>query len=68
MTLSLGEVFPQEQARVRGIMRSCIEIGPSGAFLASICERILQRADRAAVSQDVPAMIAIYQEMRELKE
>jgi hypothetical protein len=65
---TLGDVFPSEQARIRAVMRHALEIGPAGGFLASVCENVLQRADKAAVEQDVAAMITVYQEMREIKD
>jgi len=66
--LTLGDVFPQEQARVRRCMRQGVEIGSAGAFYVSVCENVLQRADKAAIKQDVAQMIAVYQEMREIEE
>lgn len=65
---SLGEAFPVEQERVRQIMLSAKEIGPSGRLLVLICEDVLRRADRAAVQQDLPAMITVYREMQSLTE
>lgn len=65
---SLGEAFPQEQARVRQILGYYKELGPDGAFGAAIIEAVLQRADRAAISGDVVAMIAAYREMQEIHE
>lgn len=65
---SLGEAFPLEQARVRQILGYYKEIGPAGAFGAAMIEDVLRRADRAAIEQDLPAMIRIYQEMQGIQE
>lgn len=65
---SLGEQFPVEQARLRTLLGYGREIGAAGAFYCAVIEDVLRRADRAAVEQDVVAMIRIYQEMQEIKE
>jgi hypothetical protein len=65
---SLGEEYPKQQARVREILGHYKEIGPAGAFGAAWIEALLRRADTAAVEQNLPNMIACYQEMQEVKE
>ena len=65
---SLGEEYPKAQARLRVIVMCAKEIGPAGAFLATIGEDCLRRADKAAIEQDTVAMIRIYQEMMDFKE
>lgn len=62
---SLGEDFPNEQARVRELLGLYKSLGPNGAFGALMIEQVLQRADQAAISGDVIAMIQSYQEMKE---
>lgn len=64
---SLGEAFPEEQARVRTVLGYYKEIGPAGAFGALMIEDVLRRADRAAIEQDTVAMLRIYQEMKEIE-
>lgn len=64
---TLGDDFPVEQARVRKILGYYKEIGPAGAFGALMIEAVLRRADRAAVEQDLPAMICAYQEMKDIE-
>jgi hypothetical protein len=64
---SLGEQFPVEQARCRELLGQYREIGPAGMFGAAIIEDVLQRADQAAISGDVIAMIQVFGEMQELK-
>jgi phosphoserine aminotransferase len=64
---TLGEDYPKMQARVREILLQYKEIGPAGIFGAIMIEDLLQRADKAAIEQDLPAMISIYAEMKEIK-
>lgn len=64
---SLGEAFPEEQARVRTVLGHYKEIGPAGAFGAAMIEDVLRRADKAAIEQDLPAMIRIYQELKDIE-
>lgn len=65
---SLGEQFPLEQARVRKILSLYKELGAPGSFGALMIEQVIQRADKAAVEQDVVAMLQSFQEMQEIKE
>jgi len=64
---SLGEAYPQQQARVREILGFYKEIGPAGAFGAAMIEDVLRRTDTAAMEQDLPAMIRLYREMQEIE-
>jgi hypothetical protein len=64
---TLGDAFPKEQARVRTILGYYKEIGPTGTFGALMIEHLLQRADEAAVKQDVVAMIQVFKEMQEIE-
>lgn len=66
--MTLGEAFPIEQARLRKLLDYGREIGPAGAFYCMVIESVLRRADKAAIEQDLPAMIGIYKEMKEIKE
>jgi hypothetical protein len=61
---TLGDDFPKELARVREVLGYYKEIGPAGAFGAAMIEAALQRADQAAISGDVVAMIRSYQELK----
>jgi hypothetical protein len=65
---SVGEEYPKEQARVREILGHYKEIGPAGAFGAAWIEDVLRRADAAAISGDVLAVLRSFEEMREVKE
>lgn len=65
---SLGEEYPKAQVRLRAIIQIARETGPAGLFMCVMAEDCLRRADRAIAEQDLPAMIAAYQEMMEFKE
>ena len=64
---SLGEAYPEEQARVRKALVIYHEIGPPGRFASIMLEDLLRRADKAVIEQDTVAMIRLYQEMREVE-
>jgi acyl-CoA thioesterase len=66
MEKSLGEALPEEQARVRVVLGHYKEIGPAGMFGAMMIEQSLAAADRAVMSGDVVAMLAAYQNLREI--
>lgn len=68
MSLSVGEDFPNEQARVRTIQQHAREIGPAGAFLVAICELALRNAEQAAISGDLVAILRAYQDLKEFQE
>jgi hypothetical protein len=61
---SVGEQFPIEQARVRKLLGQYREIGPAGTFGAMMIEQALQRADAAAISGDVIAILRSYEELK----
>lgn len=61
---SLAELFPAEQARVRELLGEYKRIGPAGMFGALMLEQAMQRADQAAVSGDVVAMLRSYEELK----
>ena len=67
MSEALGEGFPKEQARAREVLGYYREIGPAGAFGAAMIEDVLRRADEAAISGDLPMMIRVYQEMKDIE-
>lgn len=68
MSTSLGEDFPKEQARLRECLKHGAEIGSAGTFYCHVIESLLRRADVAVMEGDLPAMITIYQEMKEIQE
>lgn len=61
---SVGEEFPKEQARVRELLGEYKAIGPSGAFGAIMIEQVLQRAEKAAISGDIIAILRSYEELK----
>lgn len=61
---SVGEDFPKEQARVRELLNEYKSIGPPGAFGAIMIEQALSRAERAAISGDIVAIIRAYEELK----
>lgn len=65
---SLGDEFPKEQARLREVLGNYKEIGPAGLFAVSMIEQTLRRADEAAISGDLVAMIKVFQEMKQYKD
>lgn len=62
---SLADEYPKEQARNRELLSAYREIGIPGKFGAFILEDLLRRADEAAVSGDVVAMLRCFAEMKE---
>lgn len=65
---TLGEAYPKEQARLRQCLINGKEVGLPGVFYCAIIQELLERADRAAIEQDLPEMIKIYGEMKGIKE
>ncbi|HEY6021978.1 MAG TPA: hypothetical protein VIY48_19575 [Candidatus Paceibacterota bacterium] len=61
---SVGEEFPKEQARVRKLLGEYKAIGPAGAFGALMIEQTLQRAEKAAISGDIVAILRSYEELK----
>lgn len=64
---SVGEDFPKEQARVRELLGIYKGLGPVGGFGAMVIEAVLKRADEAAMSGDVVAILRSYQELKGCK-
>jgi len=57
---SLAEQLPAEQARVRELVKEYRSIGPAGEPAARMMEQDLARAETAAASGDVIAMLRAY--------
>lgn len=66
--VSLGEAFPLEQQRVRELIPLYQAIGPAGSFGLWAINQALARAERAAASGDVVAMLRSYEELKGFKE
>lgn len=62
---SLADEYPKEQARVRKVLGYYKDIGPAGAFGATMIEDLLRRADKASAEQDTVEMIRCFKEMQE---
>lgn len=60
---SVGIEFPKEQARVRELLGIYKTI-PTGMFGAAMIEKVLQRADQAAMSGDPVAILRSYEELK----
>lgn len=65
---SLGEEYPKEQQRCREILAVYEKLGPVGQFGAIHIKKTLRKADEAAVSGDVVAMLQMFEEMKAIKE
>lgn len=63
---SLVEAFPKEQQRVRNLLPLYDAI-PTGAFGAMMLRQTLTRAEQAAASGDVIAMLQSYEELKGCK-
>ncbi len=59
---NLAEAFPVEQRRVRKLV-AIYDTIPNGAFGAAMLRQALTRAEQAAASGDVVAMLRSYQEL-----
>lgn len=68
MSNSLAEELPRQQARCREILEAALSIGPSGAFVACMLRADLERAETAAASGDVVAMMRALQSLQEYSE
>ena len=67
MSQSVGEDFPEQQARARELLKVYRELGPVGSFGALMIESALRRADKAAISGDIVKILAAYEELRGLE-
>lgn len=62
---SLATEYPKEQARCRELLQAYRELpGGVGVFGAMHIEAVLKRADEAAASGDVIAMLQAYEAMQ----
>ena len=64
-TMTVGDEFPVQQARCRELMLAYHDIGPAGKFCLVHIEDVLHRADLAAISGDILAILRSVKEMRE---
>lgn len=61
---TLGETFPEEQARVRELLVVYHSLGSAGKFGAILLEATLREADEAAISGDVVRMLRAYEALK----
>ena len=65
---SVGEDFPREQARVRRCLAEYQKLdgtpGVNVKFAIAMLEDVLQRAEEAAISCDVVAILRSYEELK----
>jgi len=66
--MSVGEDFPNEQARVRECLENGLSIGPAGAFYVMVCRNALKQAEEAQASGDPVAILRAYKELASIKE
>jgi hypothetical protein len=62
--MTVGEEYPIQQQRCRDLLDVYKSLGPIGTFGHMVISQVLQRADQAAISGDLPAMLRSLQEMR----
>jgi hypothetical protein len=60
---TLAEALPKEQQRVRELLPLYDEI-PTGIFAATMMRQSLARAEQAAASGDVIAMLTAYEDLK----
>ena len=60
MTTTVGDDFPIQQARVRELRQSYIDIGDAGKFGLSVIDGALLAADQAWASGDIVAIVRAY--------
>lgn len=65
-TQTLADAFPREQERVRNLVKVYDQI-PAGAFGAAMLRQALSRAEKAAISGDITAILSSYEELKGCK-
>lgn len=60
---TLADALPKEQQRVRELLPMYDAI-PTGVFAATMMRQSLARAEQAAASGDVVAMLAAYEDLK----
>lgn len=66
MSESLGEALPREIARVRDdVMPAYVEVGAPGKFALAMMRIDLDKASKAMIEGDLPAMIQAYNTLKE---
>lgn len=65
--ITLADALPAEQRRVRELLVEYVSLGPVGSFGAAMLRQTLARADQAAMSGDVVAMLRAYEDLKGCK-
>jgi hypothetical protein len=65
-SITLADALPREQERVRELV-AVYDTIPTGAFGAAMLRQALTRAEHAASSGDVVAMLRSYEELKGCK-
>ena len=65
---TLAEGLPEEQERVRGVLKIYEDIGQPGEFAAMMIRALLKKAEIAASAQDVVAMLRAYEDLKKIKD
>jgi hypothetical protein len=66
---TLADELPRQQARCREILEHALELPPaSGRFLVAMLRAELGRAERAAASGDLGAMVLACKRLQEFEE
>ena len=65
--MTLAEALPRQQQRARDLLEAYTSIGPQGSFGATMIREALARAERAAASGDIVAMIRACKELEALE-
>ena len=61
---TVGDDFPQEQARCREVLAQYRELGAAGVLGGIMIEATLREADLAMASGDIVRILAAYQAMK----
>ena len=61
---TVGEAFPQEQARCREVLAQYKELGPAGVLGGMMIEATLREADAAMASGDIVRILQAYKAMQ----
>lgn len=65
---TLGDALPREINRCRELVKMYEEIGNPGIFAKTMIQADIDKAERAMAEGDLPAMIAVYQSLKEWKD
>lgn len=64
---TLADALLREKVRVRELMVLYAKMGPAGQFGLEGIETTLRQSDRAMIEQEVPAMIVVLDDLRNVQ-